>query len=397
MSDDVPAWMKSLADAPDTLSYHLAHPEENFDTYYKRKKLERAQDVIAKKKIYLDQKYWIYCRDVEMGRSKECIHQEIYEALKSLVSKGIAICPTSHLVLEETTKQLDLNTRRSTASVIDRLSGNISLEPIPYLDSLEWFCYFQNIYAKENCIAIVAKNNFAWTWSSYMLDTRIPHSPWMGESTNTAFKKAFFDSLTHLPFSNVLDALGSDINASFLEAPDFVDDIIRKNLEFSNDAVDFSRVLRLEMMGAVKTYLEQGTIEEALRVECHHRTGRWPTNGEALETNKLLFDLAFRVSCQCAFGTEGRALPCVHIVGGIHAKVRNNDHKWKHGDAYDCLHARCALPYCDYFFTERALCNLLVQPPLRYDKAYDCKVMWKEEEILETLKDLSLKASRDIT
>lgn len=287
MDTPPPTWMDTLAKAPDTLSYHLAHPDGSFDSYYWKHKRQLAEFVAAKKRIYLDQKYWVYFCNIETGRRSDSTPSEIYdiyEAIRSLVARGVVVCPASHLILEETAKQSDLNTRRVTTTVIDMLSGTVSLEPIQSLDRFEWFCFFQNIYARENNTTIVARDDFAWTWPSYVIDTRIPHLPEMGERKNTAFKKAHFDSLINLTFSDVLDAIGPGLSGSLLEARDFVDGIRQRNAEHRSDVTDFSRALSIEMTGAVKTYLAQGTIDEALRQDTYCRIGRWPTDEEVLES-----------------------------------------------------------------------------------------------------------------
>jgi len=63
----------------------------------------------------------------------------------------------------------------------------------------------------------------------------------------------------------------------------------------------------------------------------------------------------------------------------------NKDRKYKDGnDTFDFLHVSSALPYFDYFFTERELSTMIKQRKL--DEIYNCKVSSNIDEILEFLK-----------
>lgn len=59
-------------------------------------------------KIYLDLKYWIYFRDVELGVSSNNIHKKLYDLLKCLVQNDIVICPASTGIYMELFKQNNL-------------------------------------------------------------------------------------------------------------------------------------------------------------------------------------------------------------------------------------------------------------------------------------------------
>ena len=86
--------------------------------------------------------------------------------------------------------------------------------------------------------------------------------------------------------------------------------------------------------------------------------------------------------------------PALHIFAGIHAAVRFRTQPHKKGDNWDHLHAHAALGYCNAFFTEKNLGNLLSSPPLRYAAAYGCRVLWKEDDVLSYLRSLSPSGAR---
>ena len=88
------------------------------------------------------------------------------------------------------------------------------------------------------------------------------------------------------------------------------------------------------------------------------------------------------------YGKVGASLPGIRILAGIHAALRYKRQPLKKGDMHDHMHARIALPYCDFFLTEKNLGNLLTRPPLEYDKLYGCRVLWQDEQILAALEEL---------
>jgi len=87
---------------------------------------------------------------------------------------------------------------------------------------------------------------------------------------------------------------------------------------------------------------------------------------------------------------KGLYLPSLDIGAMLQAKIIwNKTQKYKDGDLYDFRHATTALPYYDYFFTERSLHNM-IKEECKYDKKYSCVVAFKNNEILDILEKLSL-------
>ena len=73
----------------------------------------------------------------------------------------------------------------------------------------------------------------------------------------------------------------------------------------------------------------------------------------------------------------------------LHAKLRwNKTQHYKQGDFDDIGHAASALPYYDYFFTERSLHNMIKE--CKYDKKYNCEVVSNTKETLDKLTIMEL-------
>ena len=80
-----------------------------------------GQSLEGKTKIYLDKRFWIFIRDVELNRSQSKSHAELLFGLKELVDLGNTICPISETMFLELLKQTDNRTQRATAQMIDAI------------------------------------------------------------------------------------------------------------------------------------------------------------------------------------------------------------------------------------------------------------------------------------
>ena len=85
-------------------------------------------------------------------------------------------------------------------------------------------------------------------------------------------------------------------------------------------------------------------------------------------------------------------LPSICISAGLHSLKRwEIGSKYKKTDAFDIMHAQIALPYCDFFLTERTLCGLIKDSHLKFDISYKCKTISNTKEAFDTLKDMQSK------
>ena len=84
--------------------------------------------------------------------------------------------------------------------------------------------------------------------------------------------------------------------------------------------------------------------------------------------------------------TSRGMLPSFEIRAGVHAAIRSDyNRKYKKGDVDDVNHATVALPYFDYFLTEKSLAHLITTKPLRYDQLFGCTVLSSADALTEAL------------
>ena len=80
-------------------------------------------------------------------------------------------------------------------------------------------------------------------------------------------------------------------------------------------------------------------------------------------------------------------LPSFDIPAMAHATIRwNKTKQFEENDLDDIGHTYTALPYCDYFFTERSFYTLIMQS--KYNDKYSCIVAWQKKEVLDIIKSI---------
>src|SRR5262249_12824773 len=110
------------------LAAHRAQPEFSFGQHLASLEEEAAREALARKRVYLDLKYWIFLRDADLGKPKEPIHTNLLEALLRGVSDGRIICPITEAVFFEVDRQGNTERRMQTVRMIDRLSRGIVIK-----------------------------------------------------------------------------------------------------------------------------------------------------------------------------------------------------------------------------------------------------------------------------
>ena len=141
----------------------------------------------------------------------------------------------------------------------------------------------------------------------------------------------------------------------------------------------------MEILELVKTYNMPIILTKLVEylAEKSERFYRFIFSNNQKEFRRLLINI-----CEDVTRWKTHYLPCMAIPAGLYAARCCAKRQPQQGDGLDFIHASQALPYCDYFLTEKQMGTVLTQGPLNYDKHYNCKVLWKPEVIYETLKSI---------
>jgi hypothetical protein len=136
-----------------------------------------------------------------------------------------------------------------------------------------------------------------------------------------------------------------------------------------------------ELGGCLDVY--EDVFNDCLEEMFFQHAGRYPTEAEKEASDrkaycKIIYN-CFRLK---KITTE---LPTFRIFPDLNAMARwNTDRKYRDGnDTLDFMHANAALPYFDYFFTERELKTMISQRGL--DTLFNCQVESDPKKVLPIL------------
>ena len=383
--NDDPEWLKSLEcyqpELDKKFAMHLAESHISYAEYSKMKRHQLGTEVMLKKRIYLDQKYWIYCRDAKCGRPQHPIHTEIWHLLQTLVNSGQFVCPVSYPVYNETFKQADSQRRMQLAETIDILSLGVALQPFPSLIQIELFHLLSSLSGTK----LPSRNHMVWLPLGFVCGELVPHNTVFDAKTESAIQKAMYDTLAVCKFSMMVaafQAAGHDLSMD--DSAFQKQQTLRAELH-ETEFNSFKEVFMIEIAGALDAM--RAEIDDVLKQTFEQRAKQtmFVSREDSDSGIKQLHNLLYKAYELEKLSTE---FPSLHIGAGIHAAIRHQHRKYNKGDLDDHFHAKAALPYCNFFFTERILGTLLRSKPLEFDKQYACEVLWGDEEILNRLKRL---------
>jgi hypothetical protein len=87
------------------LEHYRSQPTVTFDEHLGSLEDTLACEVLAKTRIYLDLRYWIFLRDANLDTSQRPVHRKLLDALVSGVEAGKVVCPITESVFFELERQ----------------------------------------------------------------------------------------------------------------------------------------------------------------------------------------------------------------------------------------------------------------------------------------------------
>ena len=379
-SEDL-AWLEDLSGGLPDFAHYEKLANLSTDQYLSLQHGLLGDKVLRLHRIYLDQKYWNYCRDALRGRPQRPAHAEILSLLRRLVQTGVCVCPASHVVLDETLRQSDIDSRTLTAQLIDELSTGICLQPYFFFVGFEIYHWLKTKRPDPPDVHPVAR--YAWTYPTNVLGVSVPHVTAMPPDMNAAMQKFWFDFSSRIPFSRMAAGM-HDCPHAGRKTP--IEHYLKQNEmceTHRGDFQTFGEAFLLELRGALEA--EETAVREAWTLHYERETGNRITDPEcedARQTTMAMCGLIYSAFQHHKITTQ---MPSLRIPVGIHAALRHGRRKHRMGDIEDHMHASLALPYCNAFFTEKTLGNLLTREPLGYDRLYGCTVLWKDNDIIQHL------------
>nr|WP_246550444.1 hypothetical protein [Photorhabdus caribbeanensis] len=335
---------------------HRKQPDVTLEQYVREKRVQLGVEVTSKYRIYLDLRFWILFRDVELGRNGNKDLIQLLNQIKCLVNDGMCICPISETVFVELMKQSDHRTRLATVNLIDRLSCGVTLIVNQERISQELCNAIYLLAGVENLIPI---DNLVWTKFSYIFGEIHPHQTPFEQSEELIIQKSFLDYMWDITLTEIMDY----IDFESWEQLDWQKTAERLNLgnqEHAGEILSYKQAYRVEFDGVLSLFKEQ--LLQLSKELDNAGYKEFEANNENL-------------SNQERFRKFSKSIRTLHISACCHASVRWDKKRQLTGnDLLDFCHAEAALGYCNLFLTEKPLKSLVSQNHLGLRNDFPCAV-----------------------
>jgi len=349
---------------------HRNEPHISLDEYTRVLRLQLGKEIRNTKKIYLDTNYWLELRDVALCRSRNNNFINLLPLLKNAVKSGKVICPISDENFYEILLQSDPTTLKASTILIDELSKGVALLSTEERTQFEiLFFIHSTTHGKE---AIYQPDEFIWSKVAFVYGTQHPHQPQFSPEEQLVMQKAFFDQMWSISLSEMIDVIGTNQIAAMPKYRDISIQLNRDKVKYAHENRSFKQLFLSEITGVVDLY--KPLFEEAMIYLFEKEYGYKPMPEEIVKTDSGK-SIANAIYNLFKMNKLGSYFPSIVIGAGLHASVRQDiQRKFDPNDMSDIRHAKSALPYFNYFFTENSLRDLVTRSNIRFDKKYDCVV-----------------------
>jgi hypothetical protein len=362
--------MKKM-DFINTFEEHQKNPEISVNKYIREKCIELSNFVLSHKIVYLDTKFWIIIRDVSLGRNKNEAENDLYKKIIELAESKKCIFPISQDTFLEVLKQQDKETLKETARLIDSLSKGVSLISLEERIAVEISHFLYEFSELE----IYERKEMVWTKLTYAMGFTTPTNDWIDKTLDEVIQKAFIDQMWSISLLDIIEFMekkGDSLARKSYRPSNRADLLNRGKFDHADENKTFQEMFLTELVGILDVYKDQFSYFMAKLYE--KKTSNIVTSHEFNNTG-YESDLFNMICNMFKFGKAKDRLPTLAILSGLHAVTRwDKERKFKDNDGHDFNHAASALPYADYFFTEKSLTHLITQKLTEYDKIYSCNV-----------------------
>lgn len=357
----------------------------SFEDYARAKRVQLGKSIEGVKKIYLDTKFWVDLCDVSLGKKSDTVLEQMELTCKELVTTNKAIFPISYRIFHEVLKQTDEKSLKKTACLIDQLSKGITIlsENERFDDELRYF-----IHSQSNNGELFEPSVFVWNKMPYVLGRVNPDFEAFNPEENEEIQKRFFDHMWNISLSDMIDTMGMDAVRSWPKG----DDISKELTLGKQKAVNENKTLHATYMSEIAGILDVNH-ERIREMLWYSFVQSQPDQGQDEEEKDKTDVQPFLNLIYNAFDQNKMKflLPSWDVIAKLHAVIRwDTNRLYKANDLDDIGHSMTALPYFDYFFTERSFASLIKQ--IGYDTKYSCVVASSPKDVSRLLN--ILKASQ---
>lgn len=367
----------------DAIDYHRGHPEIPVWKHLETLQTQLGKSVETSSKVYLDTNYWIALRDVFLERSKNALYQNLHDVLVKLVRENSVICPISESTFYEIVRQTDKQTLAASLQLIDELSGGISLLSSDERIAVELRHFFTRYLPNVDPLPLKTQ---VWTKLAFTIGTRIPTRTSFDKSEELVVQKSFIDYQWPMGLLELTNITGTQAFKDYTHYPGFA---LLMNNDFDERKSDV-RSYHQAFLSEVEFQIEmiEPTLKEVFARIFFEQTGSILTESEATDSE------TFRLSKNAIYNIfrlrkQRDNLPSIHVGAALRAAIWwDKTRKFKQNDFLDIEHAQAAIPYCDFFFTEKNIQRFVTSGHLRLEEKFDCNTASDPSAALDLLKVL---------
>jgi Asp-tRNA(Asn)/Glu-tRNA(Gln) amidotransferase C subunit len=363
---------------------HMSQPDVSIENYRSRIHHKLGQIVAKKKIIYLDLKYWINLRDVQLGRNKNTDYTKLLALLKSNTQRGLFICPLSAWTFEELLKQEDKATRLATANLIDELSLGVSYISHPELTRHEILRFIRKFSSIDQDTHSWPIRECIWTRLSSVFGDQIPVWPSTIPADQQLLVQKTSEDIQFLTGMEEIVQCFDQIEANTVQPQYDVADINSRKKSVRSTHKNFKSLFLAELMHSHKENEENLFAILSYLFELKTGEKEYPAVKNVPDSiRKEIEGLIYTAFKQEKITNE---LPSYHIPACLYAYVTWDTNRiLQKNDTFDFLHAQMGIPYSDFFLTEENLRSMVCSNLLKIDKIYSTEVISKPEIAINRL------------
>lgn len=367
-----------FAGGESTFAYHLAHQKVSPHVHILAKSRDRAAFVNARKALYLDTKFWIKLRDASLGAPAESADASLLTALRAAASSGQWVCPVSSDIVAELMNIGDQTKRRAAAELVDELSQGITLLMEFERHSIE----VEDFIRRRLGESVTPARDKMWTCPGFVFGLTVPTNPALDAATMIALQKAFIDHLYTLRYATQ-DRMIGQTPEKLRDRSGLAEKLNQLNQQHAATVTSWEKLLRDEFFGMLDVSLP--TIAQTLDGMAEQHFNRPASDADRAVSKATARQFAAVLGHLFDKKHLGDFVPSFVIRAQLAAGVRwDKKRQYRENDFHDFSHAVAALPYFDYFATERSLAHL-ISTHLMLDRVHRAKVVKTSDELLAVI------------
>ncbi|MBP6082879.1 MAG: hypothetical protein KA732_16570 [Providencia sp.] len=345
------------------IAVHGSSPQVSLSEHIKIRRSERAARVRSLKLIYLDTNAWKCLSDFRQNKESLTPAMKAFGTnIERAVKTGRFLFPIGVPTYFELDSMTDPATQETIIQLVDEFSQGFCITP------------FSERIGSELCKLRMSKMDESEGLEDFlcspieMIGIQTISTLGFLEShvDKKTLNKAFFDTLSELPFSFQLEVARTSPEAKWDNSRG-ITDLNSGKAEHQSEIANLNTGIIIELTGCITTWFkEEGIVLSQREIKQY-----------ALQALHHWHEMP-----------ASRAMPTLRILSSLYGLMRFDPQRQYHnGDPNDFMVAASALPVADALYTDRKLANLLSDKRIGLNRFSDCTVVSGFEDMAAHLEE----------